>query len=278
MNNNVHYIGGCSSDSCHSVRSLLPGHALGILDGKEHEIVLDHIIDCLECESVLGELLEGTHLIESTIATEHSLNGSSNISSLPDDLELEVLAAIASARTLPSKPDNTADDQFVKRVAANIYEAVLRWRPTFSTRAYAACAMVLVVAVALVQQVRIVSLQDEVDAANSRSVPVALGGSSIAVDGSGANASDVFGTEGAVLRIDHATNQVVITGAPAPPEGKTWSIWQVDDQQRITKIGTISDSTGKHEFEFVDAKAEKIEQVLVTLSSDDTESTSSSTT
>lgn len=214
---------------------LLGERATGLLDSDDAAAVDRHVATCRPCREGLSDaLIVADALSDLAPASEPpaDLRGAVLAAVAADAASVEAAAAAAAPGSTPL-PDAALEGRSPVRRGA-------RWRRlaelgrNVAVPALAAACLVLVVQVRTGDR-QVDRMQVRLDRyEGERTLSVLKGADVATLDTSGA----LHGAR-AQVAIKDGVGIVAMREVPAPPRGSVWQVWVVDDEQRITSIGTI---------------------------------------
>jgi len=247
------------------VEPLLAAHALATLEPHEAERVDLHLVTCASCRVTFDELAAAGGWVElraHEAATDSGAYGDPPLA-VRDDV-------LARARATP-QDDAPQGAHAGEERAAVLSGAPARlrgpsrgggWLRGAGARLGAVGALGVMVAALLVtasrDQDRIASLEQQLRDAKGGQVQVLDGGQFEMPQ------SDVDPARARVT-LDRATGRIVFREVAAPPKDKVWQVWQVDERQRIRKIGVITDATEGVSLPLKEIAPDELKRIFITI-------------
>lgn len=194
----------------HSMRDLLPGYSLGILDEEEENTIREHLAACASCREELASFREVTGRLAA--AAPHR--------DLPAGLEERILQGIGTLRSAPGMP---APGKPAPRRPASRSNGISLRRRGVPWPALTAVAAMLVVALGVGNFLQWTGvLQPHVRGVQPRLTTVVLAGT--------ADARDAYGT----IVLDPLDNEGVlaVTGLHGLDPRHQYQLWLIRDGER----------------------------------------------
>lgn len=229
-------------------------HALAALEElnlTDANMLQSHILECDEC----------ARLRESMSAPVDAWNTTLPSMSVPADLREIVLATVAR---------EAEREATVKHTWSTLepwwFFRMPRWSQIIPS-ALAACSIILLIALVDARrdtssiQGKLVHLESRVgDLADRPDLQVFNGATIEKLRTEGA-----FGGARGQVAINYDTGVVALRDIPEPPRGKVWQVWQVNDDDEIRSLGTISHARKARVFELNDVDERSLQRIMITV-------------
>lgn len=149
---------------CHEIRELLEAYVLGALDDEEETRVESHLAACPECRQLANEAADVANQLPQALTEASSLR-------VPPAVKVRLLETLRKSETAPAQSDgsSTPDRQRAASVDAVSPEAgrpayvkwrsrIARWLPQWRPRTVIAVAALILLAISVVWNVRLIGV------------------------------------------------------------------------------------------------------------------------
>ncbi len=226
--------------------------ALDDLNEAQEAALHAHVEQCDAC----------AQLLDSMRAPVDAWSATRPHHAVPADLRATVLAAVAREAAGTSHVD--------ARPATRSRQRRLRW-PQIVVPALAACSLLLAIALIDARQHtsaiegKLVRLESQVGDLEERPDLQVFNGATIEK----LHTEGAFGGARGQVAINYDTGVVALRDIPEPPRGKVWQVWQVNEDDQIRSLGTISHARKARVFELNDVDEDSLQRIMITVEAGD---------